>query len=189
MLLAVPGLAIAQDAPVKLTVEIENLGSASGKELQKALKNLTAVQECAVQGSKLTVTLVSEKKFKLSDLKDAVAGLKPDKDSAEIKIKLDSLKLEGKLLLAFAVSKNAEKIASALKSVNNVMNVAPSGSDYEVTIKSPAGAKFMDLATAVAKACGEDEAQAADVVKNITWTGAAKPSGAAPVKQPPKKGS
>jgi acetyl-CoA carboxylase carboxyltransferase component len=106
-----------------------------------------------------------------------------------IAVKLDSIKLEGKVILSFAVEKNTDKVAGAIKGVGNVLSVTSSGSDYEVTIKSPGGAKLLDIATAVAKKVGADEAKAADLIKAVAWHGPQKAASKTPVKDPPKKGS
>lgn len=136
---------------------------------------------------KVTVVVTGEKKLKLSDLKDAVAKLKPEKDE-KFSIKLDSIKLEGRILLAFVVEKNKDKVKEAVKGVANVTDVKESGADLECVIKGPAGAKLLDLAKAVAKAVDSAEDKAADLVKDVTWTGAKKAEGTKPGAKDPNKG-
>ncbi len=178
-------MAAAQDT-VKFTFEVPGLASKDGQALSKDLKNLTAVADAAVNGSKITISLTPDKKIKLTDIKDAVAKLKNEKGEA-LAIQLDSLKLEGRVVLTFTIDKKDDKIIAALKGVANVLDVKKVDTGFEASIKSPAGAKTMDLSKAVAKGCDLSEEKAAEILKDITWFGAKKPESKGPAK-PDKKG-
>jgi len=168
-------MAAAQDQTVKLQFEVENLLPANAKVLQNQIKSVAGVSECAVAGIKVTVTVKAGENLKVSDIKAAVAALKPVKDE-KIAIKLDNVKLEGAVWISFSVEKNHDKIHGGLYSIATITNAKKVGDEFELQVKSPAGAKLLEICKAVAKVteCFQDKPM--DCLKEVKWVGAAKPA-------------
>lgn len=171
-------MAAAQDQTVKIQFEVENLLPQNAKTLQTQLKVVAGVNDCAVAGIRVTISVKPESTLKFSDIKGVVADLKPVKDE-KIAIKYDSIKLEGKVTLSFNVTKNQDKIQQAVLSVANVERAEQKGDEYLCTIKSPGGAKLMDIVAAVAKKTESADNTAlasAALIKDVVWTGGPKPT-------------
>lgn len=178
MLALLVALAALQDQTVRVEFQIENLLPCNETPLQAKLDEIDGVDEAAVSKGKVTLSVKPLAKAKLSEFLKAIKGIKPFADE-KISLKIDSIKLSGKVVLSFCVEKNKDKIEGGLKGLAQVESIERKGDDYHVSIKSE-GISLNDLSTAISKATDESSGASttvySKVIKDVAWVGGPKPS-------------
>jgi hypothetical protein len=175
MLLAMILALSLQDAPRKLTFQVEHFTGAAtpaGNKLkpdeirafEKELGALPGVKEVRCTESTATLTLNPDATLKLSEIR--AAGKKVlTYDGGKPVIVFNTIKLQGRVTLTLHLDKNQDKVKDALKSLG-FQDLTESGDDFDGRAKSA-----VDVVTVVKKVCQATGAEYKifEILKDITW--------------------
>jgi hypothetical protein len=133
---------LAADTPVKIKFEAQAtpepmnpktyraLTHDEVKDLEAAIKQIPGCQDVATSASTFTVTVAPEKTVTLYELRMAVKGVQNARNTT-FKIMLNSIKLDGKILLKLKVAQNQDKVKDVLKGCSGLSDVKETGDGYE----------------------------------------------------------
>jgi hypothetical protein len=192
----------SQGPVTRVSFEVENLkGVANQKFLENKIKSIAGVAECTVAGNRVTIIVKYDSTLKLSDLRKAVAEIKPEGKDQPPKIKEEMVKLEGKVDIELDLVEDLNKAFDAVRTTSNVTECKLNGSTLCCQVKSPAGVLIGALLKAIEKkVTPKENTKLASCVKDVTWYAVPKPpdkpaAGPAPTpapqpgaKPPPKPG-
>jgi hypothetical protein len=167
-----------QDQTVRVEFDVENLLPCNETPFQVKLDEIDGVDEVSVSKGKVKLSIKPLSKAKLSEFLKALKGVKPFGDE-KISLKVDGIKLSGKVVLSFCVEKNKDRIEGGLKGLGPIEAVERKGDDYHVAVK-PEGITLSDLSSAIAKATEESTGSTttlvSKVIKDVAWLGGPKPT-------------
>jgi hypothetical protein len=148
---------------VKFEFQIKDLKDPKSKTIQANLKKVAGVFDCAISGTKVTITA---KKGDWVQLNLLNAEVKKE----ELEIDYASITLGGRVALGFNIPENTSKIMPTIKAFPGVTKVEKidDNFNFDVTCK---GVKLMDLYTKVSKECKWPEDRVKEIINDVAWYG------------------
>lgn len=148
---------------VKFEFQIKELKDPKAKAILANLKKVANVQDCAISGTKVTITAKKAEWVQLSLLQAAVK-------KEELEIDYDSIKLDGRVSLGFLIPENTSKILPTIKAFAGVSKVEKidDNLNFDVTCKA---VKLMELYAKVSKECEWPDDRVKEIINDVAWYG------------------
>lgn len=160
--------------PTKIVMEFDSADAVA--DVLGLIKSVAGVEEATSEGAKITFTVKVAEQVKLSDIKKAIATLKPKPS-----IKYETLKLEGAVTLKFDHLKDNDydKVQKGLWRAPNVVSAELGILGYECKFKAP-GSPIVEIAKLVGAWSGTADSGATTIeamsfIYEVIWNGPDKP--------------